>query len=354
MSYFWLLAIVFTGIALVLLVRPFIRHRKKIESLFENTGDLAIYRDHLKELERDRATGVVSEEEAEAVRTEIGHRMIQAEEATTKAEFYFDPLRTAGMIVLTLTIGAVIVYAFQGSPLLQSRPFDTASATADPTGEVAKFVEKQEKKLRDNPDELEDWIRLAEAYRFLGRYREASEASAHAVGLAGTDRPDLLAVYAENLVLAENGEVTKEARRAFCFRPRLRPEGPLRPLLSRARRCPGRKLRSGVEALARTCQRPAGGPLAARSASNPDRAAQGTAQKQRRAGLAGAPSDVVPVVGPGLVKFVRAREACDRHRMGGEPLILVPHMQQQAGWLHDVLRHRVRMEVEVELMARTR
>lgn len=216
MSYFWLLAIVFTGIALVLLVRPFIRHRKKIESLFENTGDLAIYRDQLKELERDRATGVVSEEEAEAVRTEIGHRMIQAEEATTKAEFYFDPLRTAGMIVLTLTIGAVIVYAFQGSPLLQSRPFDTASATADPTGEVAKFVEKQEKKLRDNPDELEDWIRLAEAYRFLGRYREASEASAHAVGLAGTDRPDLLAVYAENLVLAENGEVTKEARRAFA------------------------------------------------------------------------------------------------------------------------------------------
>ncbi len=60
MSYFWLLAIVFTGIALVLLVRPFIRHREKIESLFEGTGDLAIYRDQLKELERDHATGVVS------------------------------------------------------------------------------------------------------------------------------------------------------------------------------------------------------------------------------------------------------------------------------------------------------
>lgn len=216
MSYFWLLAIVFTGIALVLLVRPFIRHREKIESLFEGTGDLAIYRDQLKELERDHATGVVSKEEAEAVRAEIGHRLIEAEEATAKAEFYFDPLRTAGMIVLTLTIGAVIVYALQGSPLLPSRPFDATSATADPTGEVAKFVENQEKKLREDPDNLEGWIRLAEAYRFLGRYREASEASAHAVGLTGTDRPDLLAVYAENLVLAENGEVTKEARRAFA------------------------------------------------------------------------------------------------------------------------------------------
>jgi len=215
MSYFWLLAIVFTGIALVILLRPLIRRREKIESLFETTGNLAIYRNQLEEFERDRVTGMVSQEEAEAVRAEIGHRLIREEAAVTKAKFYFDPLRTAGVIVLTLTIGAVIVYALHGSPLLPSRPFDTVSVTADPTGEVAKFVENQERKLRKDPDNLEGWIRLAEAYRFLGHYREASEASAYALGLSGTGRPDLLAIYAENLVLAENGKVTKEAQRAF-------------------------------------------------------------------------------------------------------------------------------------------
>ncbi|MCE2510848.1 MAG: c-type cytochrome biogenesis protein CcmI [Alphaproteobacteria bacterium] len=216
MSYFWLLAIVLTGIALTPLVRPFIRQRDKIESLFTKTGDVAIYRDQLDELERDLTAGMISEKEAEVARAEIGRRLIEAEATTTKAEFYFDPLRTAGVIVLTLAIGAVILYALQGSPLLQSRPFDATSASADPTGEVAKFSEKLEKKLRDNPDDLEGWTRLGEAYRLLGRYPEASEAYAHAVGLAGTERPDLLAIYAETLVLAESGKVTKEAKRAFA------------------------------------------------------------------------------------------------------------------------------------------
>lgn len=215
MSYFWLLAIVFTGIALVLLVRPFIRQREKIESVYAATGDVAIYRDQLQELERDLAAGLLSEEEAEAMRAEIGHRLIAAEAATEKAEFYFDPLRTAGIIVLSLTIGTVILYALQGSPLLPSRPFHAMSASVDPTGEVAKLVETLEKKLKENPEELEGWIRLGEAYRFLGRYLEAGDAYAHAVGLAGTERPDLLALYAETLVLAEKGEVTSEAKRAF-------------------------------------------------------------------------------------------------------------------------------------------
>jgi len=216
MSYFWLLAIVLTGLALVVMLRPFIRRREAVEALFETNADLATCRDQLAELARDVEAGTLSPETAETMRAEIGRRLIAAEANAPKAQFYFDPLRTAGIIVLSVTIGAVIVYALQGAPLLPSRPFHAQSATADPKGEVARLAEKLAKKVQTAPDSMEDWIRLGEAYRFLGRYREAADAVSAAVGLAGTARPDLLAVYGENLVLAENGKVTPEAKRAFA------------------------------------------------------------------------------------------------------------------------------------------
>lgn len=129
MNYFWLLAILFTGIVLVLLLRPFIRGRDLIEAAFTGKADLSIYRNQLDAIQRDVETGTLSPEEAETMRAEIGHRLIAAEKEAPKAHFYFDPLRTAGLIVLCVTIGTVMIYALQGNPLLPSRPFDQRTRT---------------------------------------------------------------------------------------------------------------------------------------------------------------------------------------------------------------------------------
>ena len=211
MSYFWLLAILLTGVVLVLLLRPFIRRREAIEAAFTDKADLSIYRSQLDALEHDVEAETLSLEEAAA----IGRRLLAAEKETPKAHFYFDPLRTAGLIVLCVTIGTVMVYAFHGAPLLPSQPFDAEAAAADPQGKVAKLVKKLEKTVQDEPENSEAWIKLALVHRLLGHYLEAAEAYSVAVGLLGTARPDLLAAYGETLVLAEEGTVTPKARRAF-------------------------------------------------------------------------------------------------------------------------------------------
>ena len=215
MSYFWLLAILLTGVVLVLLLRPFIRRREAIEAAFTDKADLSIYRSQLDALEHDVEAETLSLEEAAAMRAEIGRRLLAAEKETPKAHFYFDPLRTAGLIVLCVTIGTVMVYAFHGAPLLPSQPFDAEAAAADPQGKVAKLVKKLEKTVQDEPENSEAWIKLALVHRLLGHYLEAAEAYSVAVGLLGTARPDLLAAYGETLVLAEEGTVTPKARRAF-------------------------------------------------------------------------------------------------------------------------------------------
>ncbi|MEW5703761.1 MAG: c-type cytochrome biogenesis protein CcmI [Pseudomonadota bacterium] len=215
MSIFWLIAIAMTGLALVLLVRPFIRRREKIEALYAEGGDGALYRNQLEELAREAEAGTVPPEEAEALRAEIARRLLAAEAVSEKPRFHFDPLRTAGVIVLSVTIGAVILYALQGSPLLPSQPYRAASAQRDPGGEIAHLVAKLKAELKENPDNLEGWTRLGQAHQFLARYDEAADAYAQAISLAGTERPDLLSLYAQNLVLSEKGKVTPAARRAF-------------------------------------------------------------------------------------------------------------------------------------------
>src|SRR6185436_19340667 len=44
-------------------------------------SDLAVYRDQLEEIERDRGTGLIAEAEAEAARVEVSRRLIAAADA---------------------------------------------------------------------------------------------------------------------------------------------------------------------------------------------------------------------------------------------------------------------------------
>lgn len=62
-------------------------------------------------------------------------------------------------------------------------------ATATDAGAAMKapsidaLVEPLRKKLRDNPEDMGNWVLLAQSYDYLGRYEEASDAFAHAKAL---------------------------------------------------------------------------------------------------------------------------------------------------------------------------
>ena len=81
---FWLI----TGIMATLVVGPL------LWPLFRFTGapesrrgfDLAVYRDQLAEVERDLGRGVLTEEQASAVRNEIERRLLGAAEARPQDE----------------------------------------------------------------------------------------------------------------------------------------------------------------------------------------------------------------------------------------------------------------------------
>ena len=239
---FALAAALLTALAVAAVLIPVLRRHRRAPSRADY--DLTVYRDQLRELESDRARGLVSEEQVEAARTEIERRMLRAaraREATPAADAAQAPetsgpgtrpnwRRRAAAIGLGLCVPALAagVYASLGSPGLPGRPFVEVERPADQAEAVAALSEPVEQlaaRLESEPDNLEGWLLLGRSYVVLQRYPEAAVALRRAAALSGGD-PEVLAMLGEAIVWANDGLVVPEAAGVFRQVLDARPEDP--------------------------------------------------------------------------------------------------------------------------------
>lgn len=98
-----------------------------------------------------------------------------------------------------------------------------AAAAAGMTPEmVNQMVDRLAARMKDNPDDLAGWARLARAYKVQGRLEEAAAAYAKTGKLLETD-PDLLTQYADTLAMrAKNlqGKPTELVNKALSINPK--------------------------------------------------------------------------------------------------------------------------------------
>jgi cytochrome c-type biogenesis protein CcmH len=89
--------------------------------------DSAVYRDQLKELERERAAGEIGAAEAEAARAEIARRLLAASGATkpSVAAPSRPPQMVAMGLAVLLPVAALAIYLVEGTPGLPSQRFAT-------------------------------------------------------------------------------------------------------------------------------------------------------------------------------------------------------------------------------------
>jgi cytochrome c-type biogenesis protein CcmH len=212
----WVLLILMSVAAGAALLGPlFVRRRP---SPPRAAYDLEIYRDQLDEVSRDRARGVIDEAQAAAARTEVGRRALTAADAVQKAEIEA-PLRHNRSwpiaIGIAMPIAALALYLDLGSPGLPGQPLAERRASA-PVGErsVADMVDGLAARLQRAPNDIQGWALLARSYATLERNAEAAQAWRKAMELSAND-PEFAGPYGESLVLAADGMVSPEARKAF-------------------------------------------------------------------------------------------------------------------------------------------
>jgi cytochrome c-type biogenesis protein CcmH len=212
---FWVLAAALAAGAVLAIVRPLARAPEAAPAL---EHDLAVYRDQLAEIDRDRARGLIDDAQAEAARTEIKRRMLAADRRARRAAAATRrrPARrlAAGLVVL-LPLLALAVYLPLGAPNLPARPFaERDPAERERLQALQEDTETLARELADRPDDLDGWVALGRRYTALGRHEQAVEAYARAVGLSGGD-PAVVGAYGEALVDAAGGSVTEQALAAF-------------------------------------------------------------------------------------------------------------------------------------------
>jgi len=207
----WLVLATMTAVAVAAVTLP-LRPRR---SPAAGVSDVAVYRDQLEEIERDRADGRIGHDEFDAARVEVSRRLLSAADASgapTDA-----PARGGSRrLVVGLGCGAAIVlvavpfYALLGSPELPGEPFAGRNLSTTLVASIAKI----ERHLEEKPDDGRGWEVLAPVYFKLGRYDEAAQARRRALALLG-DTAQREADLGAALAMAAGGVVTTDAKQAF-------------------------------------------------------------------------------------------------------------------------------------------
>ncbi len=191
--------------------------------------DLAVYRDQLKELDRDIARGLLAPQEAAAARLEIQRRMLAPQRGKDAVARATASPGLAAVLALLVIGAAGGVYTWLGAPGIPDQPAATRVASTTQGEQKAPHTNLEgaaatlQAKLKDDPNNAERWLLFARTTAELGRWPVAIDAYQHVMALE-PDQPDVISAYGEMLVMAAEGIVTPAAREAFAQTVKLDPK----------------------------------------------------------------------------------------------------------------------------------
>lgn len=208
----WVILAVLTAVSAMAVIVPLARSRA--EAAPASAHDLAVYRDQLAEVDRDRERGLIGEAEAEAARTEIARRLLKAGSAGTETAAARSWGRPAAIAVtVALPLAALATYVNFGSPDLPAQPLQARLETPGDPNNIMDMIARVEAHLLNNPGDANGWRVIAPIYMRLGRLSDAADAYQRLIQLTGPT-PQLQENLAEALIASNSGMVTAEAQAA--------------------------------------------------------------------------------------------------------------------------------------------
>ncbi|MEL7212632.1 MAG: c-type cytochrome biogenesis protein CcmI [Pseudomonadota bacterium] len=240
---FWVVTAALCGVVVVLMARAVLHARASEGS--EAEYDLQIYRDQLAEVERDLARKVLTEEEAEQIRTEVSRRILDADRKRQGEMETAQTGRANGPMIAMLAAATVGVsywtYLSLGAPgygdlphqlrlemaqdVRENRPSQAdaeaqAGLQPPPTaGQDPAYLELMERlreAMAERPNDVRGLRLLASNEASLGNFRAAHQVQAQLIrALGDLAEAEDYANLADMLVLAAGGYVSPEAEQAL-------------------------------------------------------------------------------------------------------------------------------------------
>ena len=209
--------------------------------------DLQVYRDQLREVDRDTTRGVIGAEDAERLRAEISRKILAADaQLQAGGESGGQPrmlgIVAAGVIVAAIAGGGVALYSWIGAPGYRDLPMATRMAESDaaraerldqdaaearfapqepglPEGTDAEYlalVERLRETVAERPEDRRGLRFLVRSEAALGNMGAARKAQAQLIEAKGEDATATdYATLAELMINAAGGYVSADAEAAL-------------------------------------------------------------------------------------------------------------------------------------------
>lgn len=229
-SVFWIVAAALVAAVLGALLWPLLRKRS-YGTASRKALNAAVYRDQIAELDRDRASGALSEADYTPAREELQRRLLEDSAVPDEPEGLSTSRRamaTAIGLLIAVPLTATLLYGKLGNPLglLADGIQSSASAPQQQSGggstagnqgggaaggggnagDLSKLADGLAAKLEKNPDNPPGWAMLGRTYKAVGRYDEADKAFKRAGAIMDTD-PTLLLEQAELIAIRAGGKL---------------------------------------------------------------------------------------------------------------------------------------------------
>ncbi|WP_410216977.1 c-type cytochrome biogenesis protein CcmI [Paracoccus sp. (in: a-proteobacteria)] len=235
---FWILAAGLTAIVAYVILSPVLRARAGTEPAA--AYDLRVYRDQLREVDRDLERRVIRPDDAERLRAEIGRKVLDADKRLTQATPVRRPVAAAwpALFLLAVLGAGVALYLREGVPGAPDMPMNERVAAADaayrnrpsqaeaeaaaparPQPDLTKadpeylaMIEQLREAVARNPDDQRGQELLATHELRLGNLPGARQAQDRVVALKGDQVTAVdLMQQASLMIEAAGGIVTPEA-----------------------------------------------------------------------------------------------------------------------------------------------
>jgi cytochrome c-type biogenesis protein CcmH len=205
----WLVLALMTAAAMFAVGWPIVRKGNKPRA----GSDVAVYRDQLEEIKRDRTLGRIGDSEAEAAQVEVSRRLLAAADAEDKTPVTTAAPRQRAVAFAALAVvsfGTASLYLALGSPHVPGQPL----AQREKNPSIDTLIAQVETHLASNPNDGRGWEVIAPIYLRLGRFADAIKARRNVIALLG-ETSERQAGLGEALAAAEDGKITPEAKAAF-------------------------------------------------------------------------------------------------------------------------------------------
>lgn len=209
-SLFWIAAAACVAVALAFVLPALMRTRGTEDKAARRDVNIAVYRDQLKEMDADRANGLLSDAQYERAKLELEARLADDALAPEAAPVpgQGGSRRLGFTLAAVLPAAAFGLYFWLGNPaslVAGVNAPDSAMAAAE--HDFMQLIRQVEDKTRANPADGEAWALLARSYAFVERWPDALRAYEKAAVLLPQEA-SVLTGFAEAQAMANDRVLT--------------------------------------------------------------------------------------------------------------------------------------------------